>query len=92
MPRYKLLIEYDGSGFLGWQAQPNGQTVQNVLENALEILHGEKLTLQAAGRTDTGVHALGQVAHFDCAKEWDPFVLVNATAVCNGNSPCCAMM
>jgi len=82
MPRYKLTIEYDGSGFLGWQAQPNGQTVQNVLEAAIELLHGEPLTLQAAGRTDTGVHALGQVAHFDCPKVWDPFVLCNAI---NGN-------
>ena len=82
MPRYKLTIEYDGSGFLGWQAQPNGQTVQNVLENALQTLHGEALTLQAAGRTDTGVHALGQIAHFDCPKTWDPFVLCNAI---NGN-------
>ena len=82
MPRYKLTIEYDGQGFLGWQAQPNGQTVQNVLENALAVLHGEPLTLQAAGRTDTGVHALGQIAHFDAPKEWDPFVLCNAL---NGN-------
>ncbi|HEY4995100.1 MAG TPA: tRNA pseudouridine(38-40) synthase TruA [Aestuariivirga sp.] len=82
MPRYKLIIEYDGQGFLGWQAQPNGQTVQNVLENAIAHLHGEPLVLQAAGRTDTGVHALGQVAHFDAPKEWDPFVLCNAI---NGN-------
>ncbi len=82
MPRYKLIIEYDGQGFLGWQAQPNGQTVQNVLENAIALLHGEPLVLQAAGRTDTGVHALGQVAHFDAPKEWDPFVLCNAI---NGN-------
>jgi tRNA pseudouridine38-40 synthase len=82
MPRYKLTIEYDGQGFLGWQAQPNGQTVQNVLENAIAHLHGEPLVLQAAGRTDTGVHALGQVAHFDAPKEWDPFVLCNAI---NGN-------
>ncbi len=82
MPRYKLIIEYDGSGFQGWQAQPSGQTVQNVLENAIALLHGQHLTLQAAGRTDTGVHALGQVAHFDAPKEWDPFVLCNAI---NGN-------
>ena len=82
MPRYKLTIEYDGANFFGWQAQPNGQTVQNVLENALQVLHGEPLVLQAAGRTDTGVHALGQIAHFDAPKEWDPFVLCNAI---NGN-------
>ena len=82
MPRYKLTIEYDGSGFLGWQAQPNGRTVQNVLETALRVLHGQPLVLQAAGRTDTGVHALGQIAHFDAPKEWDPFVLCNAI---NGN-------
>ncbi len=82
MPRYKLTIEYDGQNFLGWQAQPNGQTVQNVLENAIALLHGEPLVLQAAGRTDTGVHALGQIAHFDSPKEWDPFILCNAI---NGN-------
>jgi len=82
MPRYKLMIEYDGAGFLGWQAQANSITVQGVLESAIEVLHGAHITLHGAGRTDTGVHALGQVAHFDSPKTWDPFVLCNAI---NGN-------
>lgn len=82
MPRYKLTIEYDGHGFLGWQSQASGPAVQSVLEAALEKLHGQKLVLHGAGRTDTGVHALAQVAHFDAPKAWDPFVLCNAI---NGN-------
>lgn len=82
MPRYKLTIEYDGAGFLGWQAQPDSATVQGVLEAAVELLHGQKITVHGAGRTDTGVHALGQIAHFDAPKEWDLFVLANAI---NGN-------
>ena len=82
MPRYKLTIEYDGTDFLGWQAQPNAATVQGVLEAAVELLHGAKITVHGAGRTDTGVHALGQIAHFDAPKTWDPFVLCNAI---NGN-------
>ena len=82
MPRYKLTIEYDGSGFLGWQTQPNATTVQGVLEAAVERLHGQAITMHGAGRTDTGVHALGQIAHFDSPKTWDPFTLCNAI---NGN-------
>jgi len=82
MPRYKLIIEYDGTGFFGWQAQAEATTVQGVLEAAVELLHGQKITVHGAGRTDTGVHALAQVAHFDAPKEWDPFVLCNAI---NGN-------
>ena len=82
MPRYKLTIEYDGAGFLGWQMQPNGTTIQGVLEAALERLHGQPITVHGAGRTDTGVHALGQIAHFDSPKTWDTFTLCNAI---NGN-------
>jgi len=82
MPRYKLIIEYDGTGFFGWQAQAEATTVQGVLEAAVELLHSQKITVHGAGRTDTGVHALAQVAHFDAPKEWDPFVLCNAI---NGN-------
>jgi tRNA pseudouridine38-40 synthase len=71
MPRYKLLIEYDGAPFVGWQMQAGGLTVQGVLTAAVEAFAGEKVMVQGAGRTDSGVHALGQVAHIDLTKEWD---------------------
>jgi tRNA pseudouridine38-40 synthase len=71
MPRYKLLIEYDGGPFVGWQAQAEGLTVQGVLTAAVEAFSGEQVAVQGAGRTDAGVHAFGQVAHIDLAKEWD---------------------
>lgn len=72
MPRYKLTIEYDGAPFSGWQFQADRTTVQGVLTTALEALTGEKTLVQGAGRTDAGVHARGQVAHVDLAKEWEP--------------------
>jgi tRNA pseudouridine38-40 synthase len=71
MPRYKLTIEYDGRPFVGWQIQDNGPSVQGVLAQALEAFCGEKVSVQGAGRTDVGVHALGQVGHVDLAKDWD---------------------
>ena len=71
MPRYKLTIEYDGAPFSGWQIQADRTTVQGVLTAALEALTGEPASVQGAGRTDAGVHARGQVAHADLAKEWD---------------------
>jgi tRNA pseudouridine38-40 synthase len=70
MARYKLTIEYDGSPFVGWQRQANGRSVQQAIEEALVRLTGEEPTLRGAGRTDAGVHALGQVAHFDLVREW----------------------
>ena len=82
MPRYRLTIEYDGTGFLGWQYQDHGHTVQGVLEAAIIKLHGEYFNVQCAGRTDTGVHALAQVAHVDLPRVWDIFELINAI---NGN-------
>lgn len=65
MPRYKLTIEYDGAPFVGWQAQTNGLSVQHVLEAAFKGFCGEDVKVNGAGRTDAGVHALGQVAHVD---------------------------
>ncbi len=71
MPRYKLTIEYDGTPFVGWQVQDNGPSVQGVLVDAIAAFTGERAALCGAGRTDAGVHALGQVAHVDLAKDWD---------------------
>lgn len=70
--RYKLTVEYDGAPFVGWQRQDNGASVQGALEEAIFRLSCETVTVTGAGRTDAGVHALGQVAHFDLAKEFPP--------------------
>lgn len=70
--RIKLIIEYDGTNYVGWQRQTNGLAVQQVVEEALEDLTGEKTVIHAAGRTDAGVHALGQVAHFDTSTTVPP--------------------
>jgi tRNA pseudouridine38-40 synthase len=71
MPRYKLTIEYDGRPFVGWQIQENGLSVQGVLTAAITAFSGEPVTVQGAGRTDAGVHALCQVAHVDLARARD---------------------
>ena len=78
MTRWKLTVEYDGTGLVGWQRQDNGPSVQAVLEVAAERLCGQTVVVHAAGRTDAGVHALGQVAHFDADKP------LGADAVCGG--------
>ena len=71
--RYKLVIEYDGTPFVGWQRQKDGLSVQEVLEKALTVCLRENITIFGSGRTDTGVHAKGQVAHFDCGNEINCF-------------------
>jgi tRNA pseudouridine38-40 synthase len=72
MSRWKLTLEYDGGGFVGWQRQDNGPSVQQALEDAVAKFCGESVTAHGAGRTDAGVHATGQVAHVDIAKETTP--------------------
>jgi tRNA pseudouridine38-40 synthase len=70
MRRYRITIEYDGTPFVGWQLQDNGPSVQGRLAQAIRAFCGEEVTPKGAGRTDAGVHALGQVAHFELEKEW----------------------
>ncbi|KAA2244364.1 tRNA pseudouridine(38-40) synthase TruA [Salinarimonas soli] len=70
MPRYKLVVEYDGTPYVGWQWQENGRSVQAALEEALLAFCGERLRVQCAGRTDAGVHATHQVVNVDLAKDW----------------------
>ena len=70
MPRYRLTLEYDGGAFVGWQRQDNGPSVQGAIEDAIEKFSAERVTVHGAGRTDAGVHALGQAAHFDLEKEF----------------------
>jgi tRNA pseudouridine38-40 synthase len=78
MTRFKLTIEYDGAGFVGWQRQENGPSVQQALEEAVVGFCGETVSVQGAGRTDTGVHALGQVAHLDLVRPTTPQTLRDA--------------
>lgn len=69
---FKLTIEYEGTNYHGWQVQPNGATIQEIIEQAVEKIAGVKIRLNGSGRTDAGVHALAQVATFACARELDP--------------------
>jgi tRNA pseudouridine38-40 synthase len=96
MQRFKVIIEYDGGPFVGWQRQANGRSIQQSIEEAITAFSGETVVVKGAGRTDAGVHALGQVAHFDLEKERttdtvrdalnalmrpDPIAIVTAEAV-----------
>lgn len=78
MPRYKLTVEYDGRPFCGWQRQANGPSVQAVIERAIKAFSGEEVTIGGAGRTDTGVHATGQVCHADLSKPWPVRTIMGA--------------
>src|SRR5262245_59527701 len=70
MPRYKLTIEYDGTPYSGWQIQDSDPSVQGRLREAIRAFSGEDITPRGAGRTDSGVHATGQVAHIDLTRDW----------------------
>jgi tRNA pseudouridine38-40 synthase len=78
MPRYALMVEYDGQPFAGWQRQSGQPSVQQSVETALRALEPDAPGIAAAGRTDAGVHATGQVAHCDLAREWETFRLAEA--------------
>lgn len=78
MPRYRLDIEYDGSAYAGWQRQAGQHSVQAAIEQAIFRFCGEEAGLRGAGRTDAGVHALGQVAHVDLCRDWPADTVCNA--------------
>ena len=87
MQRYKIKIEYEGTPFVGWQFQKNGQSIQEVLQKAIFRFSNENVTVIGAGRTDSGVHALGQVAHFDLKKKIRKKKILPAINQNIGNKP-----
>ncbi|MBO6717861.1 MAG: tRNA pseudouridine(38-40) synthase TruA [Rhizobiaceae bacterium] len=89
MPRYRIDIEYDGGAYAGWQRQSGHHSVQAAIEQAIHAFSGEAVTIRGAGRTDAGVHARGQVAHFDLEREWQAsrvMAAVNAHLVSAGET------
>lgn len=78
MPRFKLIVEYDGTRFHGWQHQQDGTSVQEAVENAITAFSGETRRIVAAGRTDTGVHATHQVIHVDLERDWPTRTIADA--------------
>ena len=76
--RYKITIQYDGTRYHGWQIQKNHKTIQGEIEHGLKDFSSKKISVHGSGRTDSGVHALGQVAHFDLNKKIDPKIIVDA--------------
>ena len=87
MARYRIKIEYDGTNFVGWQYQKNGLSVQEILQKALFQFSGEKVTIIGAGRTDSGVHAIGQMAHFDLKKKIKKNFFLRGVNQYIGNNP-----
>ena len=87
MQRYKIKIEYEGTSFVGWQFQNNGQSIQEVLQKAIFNLSNEKVVVTGAGRTDSGVHALAQIAHFDLKKKMQKKNILPAINQNIGNKP-----
>ena len=78
MKRYKCIVEYDGTSFVGWQRQTNGYSVQEAIETSLELALQEKIRVHGSGRTDTGVHAKGQVIHFESNTNLDEYSITSA--------------
>jgi tRNA pseudouridine38-40 synthase len=87
MPRYRITVEYDGTPFIGWQVQINGPSVAGAIADALGRLTGSETPVHGAGRTDAGVHATGQVAHFDLDRSWDPLKLREGLNACLRPAP-----
>jgi len=87
MPRYRLTLEYDGGPYNGLQAQADQPSIQASVEAAVKAFCGETIRLHAAGRTDSGVHAVGQVVHIDLARDWKPDVVRDALNAHLGHEP-----
>jgi tRNA pseudouridine38-40 synthase len=87
MPRYALLIEYDGAPYSGWQRQPDVPSVQGVIEQAFAKIAPDAVVVTGAGRTDAGVHAMGQVAHVHLDRDWSGFKLKEALNAHIGRKP-----